>query len=194
MTCVHIHRKIFGFKINPQNTVTLGALHCNEFQPLMRYFCQMKLMMPASKHHVLHTYNTARSPRGLHFESCKMSALLRGFLLWKKNAESMCCKPTQALRFYTPKPSQHLTPTDICYSIAFCGHIQTSSVKRWASDGDGQQITPIDWDFNPHRVVPAERCVPPEDRAQANSQRTQTPTASNTKENPSIWQVRGSPA
>lgn len=49
MTCVHIHRKVFGFKINPQNTVTLSALRCNDFQPLTRYFCQMKLMMPASK-------------------------------------------------------------------------------------------------------------------------------------------------
>lgn len=60
MTCVHIHRKIFGFKINPQNTVTLGALHCNEFQPLMRYFCQMKLMMPASK----------QTPRLAHLQHC----------------------------------------------------------------------------------------------------------------------------
>lgn len=60
MTCIHIHRKIFGFKINPQNTVTLGALHCNEFQPLMRYFCQMKLMMPASK----------QTPRLAHLKHC----------------------------------------------------------------------------------------------------------------------------
>ena len=49
MACIHIHRKIFGLKINPQNTVTLSALRCNDFQPLMKYFHQMKLMMPARK-------------------------------------------------------------------------------------------------------------------------------------------------
>ena len=34
LVCTHVHRKIFGLKINPQNIVTVSTLHCNDFQPL----------------------------------------------------------------------------------------------------------------------------------------------------------------
>lgn len=117
MTCIHIHGKIFGFKTNPQNTVTLSALRCNGLQPLMRYFCQMKLMMPASK----------QTPCLAHL---KHSAFPRWAPVWIMQnvnpaerlslSEGECCqcvvKPTQALYLNAPKPSQHLTPTTLTLS------------------------------------------------------------------------------
>lgn len=75
MTCIHIHRKIFGFKINPQNTVTLSALRCDDFQPLMRYFCQMKLMMPASK----------QTPCLAHLKHCAFSLWAPFWIMWNFN-------------------------------------------------------------------------------------------------------------
>lgn len=142
MTCIHIYRKIFGFKINPQNTVTLSILRCNDFQPLMRYFCQMKLMMPASK----------QTPRLAHLKhSVPHVGSISNNAKWQPYREDFCfarrapsrCagKPTQALCLNAPKPSQHLTPTNVPYQILFCRHIQISSVQemtqwgRWGTKG-----------------------------------------------------------
>lgn len=133
MPRIRIHQKMFAFKINPQNTVTLCALRCNDFQPLMRYFCQKKLLLPANKQ-TLHL---------VHLNRCVSNATCQPYWGARSDGEHRVgvLASLHRLCVFTPEsistfhPNQH----SLLNTVPQAGTNQKWE-KRWLNKGDGEQM------------------------------------------------------